>query len=142
MHNNKGYFKDTKCEAGFFKIYVPDTSADTQQQAGTAAPAAQPPSFSQQLLTSASTTATAVQDLVAADKARDPAVYHNTLHDMSDKDMYALAAYVATLLLKLRMIEEGALPAPAAGMAVSNWLGLSMKDSGGRKTDTVRRLCK
>lgn len=32
MHNNKPFFKDTKCEAGFFKILdMPDNPVDQQQ---------------------------------------------------------------------------------------------------------------
>lgn len=51
------------------------------------------------------------------------------LHDLSDKDLYSLAALMATLLLHWRMWQEGALPPEVQhGVPVAGAAGMSTGD--------------
>lgn len=114
MHNNKPYFKDTKCEAGFFKILDKSVAPEVARE---------PANLSEEFLEHTASVRKSVD--VLADKASDAPIEFTDLHDASDRDLYTLAALLATLLLKHRMIEEGVLqaghaaaaPEPAAGPA-------------------------
>lgn len=82
IHNNKPYFKDFKAHAGFLDIL------GCKEDAGAAAAAAAP----------------------AAEGPADIAPQYLELYDLHDRDLYNLAALMATLLLHWRMWQEGVLP--------------------------------
>jgi hypothetical protein len=126
MHNNMPYFKDTKCTAGFFRILDPqdpDPPLEVKEpaalQAAGPGPGPDPVHLEQQVLKELSTIATAGDSL--AKKAEDARTKYNEMHNLSDGDLYSLAAFVATLMLRCRMQDEGvqaaAPPLPLPDMA-------------------------
>eukprot|EP00775_Hariotina_reticulata_P004295 gene4295-4547_t len=112
MHNNKPYFKDAICEAGALNILAAASDAKRPEGVVFQGPMTY---YQDSRLKEAKTAAAAVSDLSKSDKLQgDGDIKYATLHYMSDADLYALAAYVATLLLKvMKMQVEGCAPGAA-----------------------------
>lgn len=111
MHNNKQYFKEAQSEAGALKILRAATPVEKRQIEELQQHHQQEPHD-----TSAGVLVSAV-DAVAEAVRADVSIEFSTLHDLSDGDLYALAAFVATLLLRHRMREEWGQD-PVTGAAV------------------------
>ena len=99
MHNNKQYFKEAQSEAGALKILRAATP-DEQRQIEELLPHV----GQQQRQQDSHDHHT--EPPVPGPVAADVSIEFSTLHDLSDGDLCALAAFVATLLLRLRMREE------------------------------------
>lgn len=113
MHNNKQYFKEAQSEAGALKIL---RAATPDERCQIEALQQQQPHPAKAPAGSLVSAVDAVADAVRADVS----IEFSTLHDLSDGDLYSLAAFVATLLLRHRMLEElGQDPAAAAAAAAT-----------------------